>query len=111
MSRGAGAVLAVICGGLAGTLVGALIWLAASAAIGPSVATDLHSTWPESAEFSQLMTGQERFSEHATNVDGLFVVVDHETGVQYLADGHGMTALLDADGTPLRVREASDDGE
>ena len=71
----------------------------------------LHSTWPESAEFSQLMTGQERFSEHATNVDGLTVVVDHETGVQYLADGNGMTALLDADGTPLRVREASDDGE
>ena len=67
----------------------------------------LHSTWPESAEFSQLMTGQERFSEHATNVDGLTVVVDHETGVQYLADGDGMTALLDADGTPLRVKEAA----
>lgn len=67
--------------------------------------------WPESAEFSQLMTGQERFSEHATNVDGLTVVVDHETGVQYLADGHGMTALLDADGSPLRVLEATDDGE
>lgn len=66
----------------------------------------LHSTWPESAEFSQLMTGQERFSEHATNVDGLIVVVDHETGVQYLADGHGMTALLSADGTPLLVAEA-----
>lgn len=72
---------------------------------------DLHSTWPESVEFSQLMTGQERFSEHATNVDSLVVVVDHETGVQYLADGHGMTALLDVDGAPLRVREASDDGE
>lgn len=69
---------------------------------------DLHSTWPESAEFSQLMTGQERFSEHATNVDGLTVVVDHETGVQYLADGDGVTALLDADGTPLRVREAAE---
>lgn len=72
---------------------------------------DLRTTWPESAEFSQLMTGQERFSEHATNVDGLVVVVDHETGVQYLADGHGMTALLDVDGSPLRVMEASDDGE
>lgn len=70
---------------------------------------DLHNTWPESAEFSQLMGGQERFSEHATNVDGLTVVVDHETGVQYPADGHGMTALLDADGTPLRVKEATDD--
>ena len=67
----------------------------------------LHSTWPESAEFSQLMTGQERFSEHATNVDGITVVVDHETGAQYLCDGDGMTALLDVDGTPLRVREAA----
>ena len=77
----------------------------------PSARTDLHSTWPESAEFSQIMTGQERFSEHATNVDGLTVVVDHETGVQYLADGDGMTALLDVDGSPLRVLEATDDGE
>lgn len=71
----------------------------------------LHSTWPDSAEFSQLLTGQERFSEHATNVDGITVVVDHETGVQYLADGDGMTALLDVDGSPLRVLEATDDGE
>ena len=71
----------------------------------------LHSTWPESAEFSQLLTGQERFSEHETNVDGLTVVVDHETGVQYLCDGDGMTALLDVDGSPLRVMEATDDGE
>lgn len=70
---------------------------------GPTVET----TYPESAEFSQLDSGQGRFSEHATNVDGLTVVVDHETGVQYLADGHGMTALLDADGTPLRVKEAA----
>ena len=67
----------------------------------------LRNTWGESAEFSQLMGGQERFSEHATNVDGLTVIVDHETGVQYLCDGDGMTALLDVDGTPLRVREAA----
>lgn len=72
-------------------------------------AGDLHNTWGDSIEFRQLMTGQERFSEHATNVDGLIVVVDHETGVQYLADGNGMTVLLDADGTPLRVKEATDD--
>ena len=66
----------------------------------------IHNTWGDSAEFSQLATGQERFSEHATNVGGLTVVVDHETGVQYLADGHGMTPLLSADGTPLLVAEA-----
>ena len=66
----------------------------------------LHSTWPESAEFSTLATGHERFSEHATNVGGLTVVVDHATGAQYLADGHGMTTLLSADGTPVLVEEA-----
>ena len=68
----------------------------------------LHNTWGDSVEFSQLMTGQERFSEHATNVAGLTVVVDHETGAQYLADGHGMTALLSADGTPLLVAEVGE---
>ena len=80
--------------------IGALLW-----------SGDLHNTWGDSAEFSQLMTGQERFSEHATNVAGLTVVVDHETGAQYLCDGDGMTALLDVDGSPLRVLEAGDDGE
>ena len=67
-----------------------------------------HSTWPDSAEFSTLATGQERFSEHATNVGGLTVVVDHATGAQYLADGHGMTALLSADGTPVLVAEVGE---
>lgn len=72
---------------------------------------DLHSTWPESAEFSQLVSGQERFSEHETNVGGLTVVVDHQTGVQYLVTATGTCPLLDVDGSPLRVMEASDDGE
>ena len=103
MSQG----MKMVVGAIVGAVVGLMVGLALYMALGPSDQTDLHSTWPESAEFSQLMTGQERFSEHATNVDGLTVVVDHETGVQYLADGNGMTALLDADGTPLRVREAA----
>ena len=98
------AIIAAIVFGLIG-LIFSVTWIICSC-LGVG---DLHSTWPESAEFSQLMTGQERFSEHATNVDGLIVVVDHETGVQYLADGDGMTALLDADGTPLRVKEGTDD--
>lgn len=72
---------------------------------------DLHSTWPESAEFSQLVSGQERFSEHATNADGLTVAVDHRTGVQYLVTATGTCPLLDVDGSPLRVMEASDDGK
>ena len=67
-----------------------------------------HSTWPDSAEFSTLDTGQERFSEHATNVDGLVVVVDHETGNQYLVTAVGACPLLDAEGSPLSVMEVGD---
>ena len=72
---------------------------------------ELHNTWGDSAEFSQLATGQERFSEHATNADGLTVVVDHQTGAQYLLTATGACPLLDVDGSPLRVLEATDDGE
>ena len=65
------------------------------------------STWPESAEFSELETGQERFSAHGTNLAYWEVIVDHETGVQYLYRYKcGITPLLDVDGTPLRVLEA-----
>ena len=57
------------------------------------------------------MTWQERFSEHETNLNGVVVLVDHETGAQYVVTGEGVCPLLDADGTPLLVAEASDDGE
>lgn len=70
-----------------------------------------HSTWPDSAEFSTLVTGQERFSEHETNVGGLTVVVDHETGFQYLVTATGACPLLDVDGSPLRVQEVGDASE
>lgn len=81
------------------------------------------STWPESDEFEHLLTGQDRFSEHETNLSQCRVVVDHRTGVQYLlyCQPHGTGAtvwsytglcpLLDVDGSPLRVLEATDDGE
>ena len=68
------------------------------------------STWPESAEFSTLETGQDRWSWHDTDDPFLDVVVDHSTGIEYLVydDGPsaGLCPLLDADGTPLLVLEA-----
>lgn len=67
--------------------------------------------WPESAEFSELMTGQTRFSSHESGLEGVLVLVDHQTGVQYLVTATGLCPLLDVDGSPLRVMEASDDGE
>lgn len=67
------------------------------------------STWPESTEFSELETGQGRFSSHGTNLDYWYVVVDHETGAQYLYRyKYGVTPLLDADGSPLLVAEAGE---
>lgn len=107
MSRFIDAVSVILC--VVGLIVSIFAFSLTFLALYDSLAGSdgLRNAWGESAEFSQLMTGQERFSEHATNVDGLTVVVDHETGVQYLTDGDGMTALLDVDGTPLRVKEAA----
>ena len=66
------------------------------------------STWPESTEFSELETGQDRFSLHDTNLNKWRVLVDHETGVQYIVGNtaHTVCPLLDTDGSPLLVAEA-----
>lgn len=86
---------------------------------GPTVET----TYPRSAEFSTLESGQGRFGMSETNIDSCFVIVDHSTGVQYLLYGEGqgygntswaytgLCPLLDVDGSPLRVLEAGEDGE
>lgn len=70
------------------------------------VADELENTRAASAEFSELSSGQDRFSEHKTNVPNTFVIVDHDTGIQYLSNRYGMTVLLEEDGTPKRVTEA-----
>lgn len=69
--------------------------------------------WPASAEFSTLETGQSRFSSHDTGLGSWRVIVDHETGAQYLAYssyryGAAVCPLLDVDGTPLLVLEAGE---
>lgn len=71
-----------------------------------STDNELENTWAASAEFYQLESGQDRFSEHATNIGGTYVIVDHDTGIQYLSNENGMTVLLEEDGTPKRVAEA-----
>ena len=107
--------IAAICAALA------LALLAACVGCGGEGASA--STWPESDEFGHLLTGQDRFSEHETNLSQCRVIVDHRTGVQYLLYRQpqgtggaawsytGLCPLLDVDGTPLRVLEATDDGE
>ena len=70
---------------------------------------DHGSTWPGSMEFSELETGQGRFSMHETNLAHWKIIVDHRTGAQYLYRyRYGITPLLDADGTPLLVAEAGE---
>ena len=101
-SKGAAAVLVA--------LVLAVIAALACVALAGCVSAEARSNWGESAEFVQLMTGQERFSTHSTNIPGWFVLVDHETGAQYLfrRSGGGACPLLDVDGTPLLVSEAGE---
>lgn len=100
-----------------GAAVVTVVALAAAAAAialvslwGCSAGSAEAAAWPESAEFSTLETGQGRFSTHDTNLDGWRVLVDHETGVQYIVGNtvHTVCPLLDADGTPLLVAEAGE---
>lgn len=70
---------------------------------------DAGGAWPASTEFSTLESGSPRFSEHQTGISLTYIIVDHETGCQYLYRYKGgMAQLTDADGTPLLVAEAGD---
>lgn len=85
-----------------------------SLSIGFSNSTLATSTWPESAEFYQLYTGQDRFSVHETNIQNvgckLYVIVDHSNGTEYLMwEGiyqGGICQMMDVDGTASVVSEA-----
>lgn len=85
-----------------------LFVILAGAALWDNRSTDgeLENTWTASTEFYQLKSGQDRFSEHETNIDNTIVIVDHDTGIQYISNENGMTVLLEEDGTPKRVEEA-----
>lgn len=91
-----------------------LVALAACSALTGCDSGEMESEWGDSSEFSQLVTGQTRFSDHETGIDSWHVIVDHQTGIQYLAydyykGGAAVCPLLDVDGTPLRVLEAGDE--
>ena len=85
-------------------------WAVAMAlALAGCSAVEQGSAWPESAEFSTIEGGADRFSEHETNLDYWYVIVDHETGAQYLYRyRYGVTPLLDAGVSPLLVAEAGE---
>lgn len=108
MSRFIDAVSVILC--VVGLIVSIFAFSLTFLALYDSLAGSdgLRNAWGESAEFSQLATGQERFSEHETNVEGTRVLVDHSTGAQYVVTNSGICPLLDADGTPLLVAEAGE---
>lgn len=96
---------------LKGIFCGALICVAVTfIAFSLSFATtqekeNVDNTWGESAEFTQLETGQDRFSLHNTNVKDFPVIVDHSTGIMYM---RGVGVLVDENGKPLRVLEVGE---
>lgn len=63
------------------------------------------NTWGESAEFTQLESGQDRFSLHSTNVQDFPIIVDHYTGIMYMRN---VGVLVDENGEPLRVLEVGE---
>lgn len=63
------------------------------------------NTWGESAEFTQLESGQDRFSLHDSNIADNPIIVDHSTGIMYM---QGIGVLVDENGKPLRVLEAGE---
>ena len=63
------------------------------------------NTWGESVEFTQLETGQDRFSLHNSNIADNPIIVDHSTGIMYM---RGVGILVDENGKPLRVLEVGE---
>lgn len=63
------------------------------------------NTWGESAEFTQLESGQDRFSLHNTNIKDNPIIVDHSTGIIYMKH---VGVLADENGKPLRVLEVGE---
>lgn len=63
------------------------------------------NTWGESAEFTQLESGQDRFSLHNSNIADNPIIVDHSTGIMYMRH---VGVLVDENGEPLRVLEVGE---
>lgn len=90
-----------------GFCIAALIIFAVGALVCGAVQekSDSENTWGESAEFTQLESGQDRFSLHNTNIADNPIIVDHSTGIMYM---RGIGVLVDENGKPLRVLEVGE---
>lgn len=62
----------------------------------------------EPTEYTQTEYGMERFVLYGTNYGEFYVLVDRDTGVEYLAKSNGgICPLYEADGSPMLVGEAN----
>lgn len=65
----------------------------------------LNAATVEPTEYTQTESQAPRFELHGTNIDGLQVITDNQTGVQYLK-ASGLTPLLNCDGSLMLDGEA-----
>ena len=93
----------VACGAILAVAVTVTVF--ALSFVPPQEEKNKENTWGESVEFTQLETGQNRFSLHNTNVKDFPVIVDHSTGIMYM---RGVGVLVDENGKPLRVLEVGE---
>ena len=62
-----------------------------------------------SIELMETQAGAPRFTYGSTNLPHVDVILDNETGVQYLCRSeYGITPILSSDGRPALVGEAGD---
>lgn len=90
-----------------GFFIAALIIFAVGALIcgATQEKSNSENTWGESAEFTQLESGQDRFSLHNSNIADNPIIVDHSTGIMYM---RGIGVLVNENGEPLRVLEVGE---
>ena len=93
----------IVCGALLGVAVTIVAFSLSFATIQEKENAD--NTWGESAEFTQLESGQDRFSLHNSNIADNPIIVDHSTGILYMKH---VGVLVDENDKPLRVLEVGE---
>ena len=93
----------VACGAILAVAVTVTVF--ALSFVPPQEEKNKENTWSESAEFTQLESGQDRFSLHDSNIADNPIIVDHYTGIMYM---RGVGVLVDENGKPLRVLEVGE---
>lgn len=90
-------------------MLGFVVFLAIVACAGYSALNGGDMEERGSIELLETQTGAPRFTYGSTSLPYVDVIVDNETGVQYLCRSkYGVTPLLSSDGTPRLVGEAGD---